>query len=130
MPGYQNIEDLFTKIKNCDAADIARYFSEAINIFPTLTKAERQECTHSFYSWAEENKNPQKQKFYYAKFLVSLKIFAIFVLVENFRCNSYYVFLLSLSLSLSLSKKLRMCEVTLTFWRNAHLPRRKNSLDK
>ena len=75
MLHLENIRKLLNELKNCPAADINKYFAPATDLFPLLSKAEQNECTQTFYQWAEENALSEPLKFCYAKFLSAMNSF-------------------------------------------------------
>ena len=70
MRDYPTYEKIIAEIKKCPDKEATKYFSQATDIFPVLTKAQQQEGAQSFYAWAEKNAAHHPLKFTWAQFLV------------------------------------------------------------
>ena len=70
MKNYQQYERIIAEIKKCNDRDVSKYFSEATEIFPILSKSQQQESVEEFFAWAEKHSTHQPLKFTWAKFMV------------------------------------------------------------
>ena len=70
MKNYEQFARLIAEIKKCHERDVSKYFSEATDIFPILSKSQQQESVEEFFTWAEKNSARHPLKYVWAKFMV------------------------------------------------------------
>ncbi|MCX6352965.1 MAG: tetratricopeptide repeat protein [Bacteroidetes bacterium] len=75
MIALEKIQIILSDLKNCSPQEFHTHITDFLEIFPPLSRADKENISSDFYTWADENKIAQPIKFCYAKYVLVLNAF-------------------------------------------------------